>query len=290
MEAAKTTVTEFDEADGGIPAVGGVPYFFDVAFVSDDAEFNREVKAIKELEDKASPKEFQGVPVWYEKKTEVFVDWHAAIVNGDFKDHERIENLFLIALASWLALMLMNKRSRIYLFEAFADRPRVRSTAKRINKRSMVYQDIADSILPIRWTIKQNDLYLLESIHERWGSHRLRKDIKERMKVLALHHQRLESEQKELEKRLESEQKELENSRITSFGTFLAITTVFSAVAGVISLFLMTSPKVTSTSWISLAACFLISSLFLLLAYIYISYRFGNKSDLTHAKRLGPQD
>jgi hypothetical protein len=129
-------------------------------------------------------------------RAEVYVDWSEALVCDVGKNRESIENNFIIALASWYALVLMNKNSSVFLFEAYietvTDRPQ--SNAKAVSHRNMAYKDVADSSLPIRWTTSRKDLFLLETIHRNWSSDRWRKNIEERMKLLALHYESLEDD------------------------------------------------------------------------------------------------
>ncbi|HYG82567.1 MAG TPA: hypothetical protein VD861_19380, partial [Pyrinomonadaceae bacterium] len=132
---------------------------------------------------------------------EIYVDWSEALVCRTGENRELIENNFIIALASWYALVLMNKNSSIFLFQAYFetvkdmsrqdDRP-LQEVANTVNKRNMAYKDVADASLPIRWTPQRRDLFLLEAIHRNWSSDRWRKNIDERMKLLVLHYRNLE--------------------------------------------------------------------------------------------------
>jgi hypothetical protein len=176
------------------------------------------------------------------RHAEVYVDWSESLVkvrprsDGEAGDKPRfvseedrlgIETNFVVALASWLALFFMNKNSSFFLFEAFlgmvTDKPQ--STANTVHERNMAYKDVADASLPIRWTTGRKDLYLLEAIHHNWSSERWRRTIEERMKLLNLHYERLEEEQKGESAR-----------RISLFGFILTVAAMASAAAGVIAL------------------------------------------------------
>lgn len=171
---------------------------------------------------------------------EIYVDWSEALVRRTGKNRERIENNFIIALASWYALVLMNKNSSIFLFQAYIqtvrDVPRqgdgLQEIADAVNKRNMAYKDVADASLPIRWTPQRRDLFLLEAIHRNWSSDRWRKNIDERMKLLVLHYRSLEDR---LE-RMEDDRRERATNKLNRVAVMLAAFTLASATADVINL------------------------------------------------------
>lgn len=158
---------------------------------------------------------------------EIYVDWSEALVKNAGSSRELIERNFLIAFASWFALVLMNKNSSLFLFEAHLGmiEKNHRSTAAAVHQRNMAYKDVSDASLPIRWTTRRRDLFLLETIHRNWSSERWRNNIEERMKLVALHYKSLEDEG---------------NERSTRFlglvAVFLALVTLASAIADVINL------------------------------------------------------
>lgn len=134
------------------------------------------------------------------KGMEIYVDWSEALVNSQTVSNQKlIENNFIIALASWLALVLMNKNTSIFLLEAFLGMvtDSAQGTTDAVHQRDMAYKDVADAALPIRWTTQRRDLFLLETIHHNWSSERWRRNIDERMKLLAMHYQRLEAQHRE---------------------------------------------------------------------------------------------
>ncbi|MDQ3804716.1 MAG: hypothetical protein M3416_12900 [Acidobacteriota bacterium] len=179
---------------------------------------------------------------------EIYVDWAEALVSNGVEFRELIENNFLIAFASWFALILMNSNSSIFVFEAFVgmvtDQPR--SNADAVHQRSMAYIDVSDASLSIRWTTRRKDLFLLETIHRNWSSDRWRKNIEERMKLLALHYNRLEDERRarEDDRRKEEDKRRAEEAerrahtgrRIAFVGILLTSVTLASAIADVINL------------------------------------------------------
>lgn len=159
---------------------------------------------------------------------EIYVDWSEALVkNAGKSSHELIENNFVIGLASWFALILMNKNSSFFLFEAFLGMvdKKHRSNAEAVHQRQMAYKDVADASLPIRWTRQRRDLFLLETIHRNWSSERSRNNIEERMKLLSLHY-----------KNLEDENNERANRRLAFAAVFIALITLSSAITDVMAL------------------------------------------------------
>ena len=159
---------------------------------------------------------------------EIYVDWSEALVKNSGKNSSQlIANNFIIALASWLALELMNKNSSIFLFEAFVGMldKKHRSNATAVHQRQMAYKDVSDASLPIRWTRYRRDLFLLETIHRNWSSERWRNNIEERMKLLSLHY-----------KNLEDENNERANRRLAFGAVFISLMTLASAIADVINL------------------------------------------------------
>ena len=161
------------------------------------------------------------------RSAEVYVDWSEALVRDASTNHDLIETIFVVAFASWFALILMNKNSSLFLLEAFdgmvTGKPR--STANAVHQRNMAYKDVSDAALPIRWTTRRRDLFMLETIHRNWSSERWRKNIEERMKLLALHY-----------KHLEDERGERTNRNLALAAAFLALFTLASAIADVINL------------------------------------------------------
>lgn len=204
-------------------------YFYPLLFV-DNVTYEERIKDILSQvagSDEQRNRQSDEARVSYER-AQVYVDWNEALIRSHTKDKQgQIETDFLIAMASWFALVLMSRLSTIYLFEAFVGivMKRPQPTANAVHLRNMAYNDVADAALPIRWTDARKDLYLLETIHRNWSSDRWRRDIEERMKLLTLHYERLENEQKERF-----------NIRLTVVGTILTISTLASAAASVIDL------------------------------------------------------
>jgi hypothetical protein len=161
------------------------------------------------------------------KGAEIYVDWSEALVSNSGDNLELIENNFIIAFASWYALILMNKNSSIFLFEAYlgtvTNQPQ--STARSVHQKNMAYKDVTDASLPIRWTTRRKDLFLLETIHRNWSSERWRENIEERMKLLTLHYESLEAERNEHS-----------NKKLAIAAAFLTLFTLASAIADMIAL------------------------------------------------------
>jgi hypothetical protein len=159
--------------------------------------------------------------------TEIYVDWSESLVSETGNNQESIENNFIIALASWLALILMNKNSSFFLFEAFQGMAtdKHQAAANAVHQRNMAYKDVADATIPIRWTTRRRDLFLLETIHHNWSSERWRGNIEERMKLLALHY-----------KRIDDERQERFSKRLAIVAVSLTLLATVSALADFISL------------------------------------------------------
>ena len=159
--------------------------------------------------------------------SEIYVDWSEALVKSGEKSERLIENNFIIALASWFALILMNKNSSFFLFEALVGivEKKHLTNATALRQRNMAYKDVSDASLPIRWTTRRRDLFLLETIHRNWSSKRWRDNIEERMKLVALHYQSLEDESNERSGRM-----------LALAATLLALFTLSSAIADVMGL------------------------------------------------------
>lgn len=173
--------------------------------------------------------------------SEVYVDWSAALVSDGEQHRTLIENNFIIGFASWFALVLMNRHSSFFSFEAFAGMfsKRKEPTTEAVHRRNMAYKIVADATLPIRWTSKRRDLFLLETIHRNWSSERIWRDIDERMKLLDLHHNRLEDKRREQfhQKREEFNHKREQFSlKLAILGVILTSFAFISAIADVTNL------------------------------------------------------
>lgn len=165
---------------------------------------------------------------------EVYVDWSEALITKVGTDREaaeknrtEIENNFIIALACWQTLVLMDQNSAVFLLDTFADMVanKPRSNATAVHEKNMAYKGVSDAWLPIRWTTKRRDLFLLETIHRNWSSERWRDNIEERMKLVDRHYNRLEDDQKESAER-----------RLATAAAVLALFTLSSAIADIINL------------------------------------------------------
>ena len=166
--------------------------------------------------------------------SEVYVDWSEALISEGETNREMIEKNFIIGFASWCALLLMNHNSSIFLLDAFAgmNSERKQESARAVHHRTMAYKDVADAILPIRWTTTRRDLFLLETIHHNWSSERVRQNIDERMKLLGLHYTQLEDERREAF----NKKREEFNQKLTILGVILTLVALASAIADVTNL------------------------------------------------------
>lgn len=215
----------------------GRPVFFVVSFV-DQSTFDKRSRAIRDwlaVTDEQKRIFDERARVGYEGAA-VFVDWSEALVTGNtIEQKEQIETNFIIAMASWSALSLMEYHSSMDIFDSFAQTIGFKTQVLPVNDifiRAMAYRDISDTSLPIRWTANSRDLHLLEAIHRNWSSDRLRQVIAERMQALSLHHQRIQNEQKEL---FNARQVRLTHL-LTAFGIFVTVSALASAAASVFNL------------------------------------------------------
>lgn len=166
------------------------------------------------------------------------VGWAEGYANGDWPAlREAIEDNFLIALASWYSLVLMNRMVSRYLIRTFAELAQRQHHSRKEESRAirLTYMDTASASHPIRWTTRQRDLLLLERIHQVWSSDKLWKNVEERTELLSVHHDQLEAEANERR-----------NRWFTGFGIVIACLTLASAAADVLSLI----PDRSSASWL----------------------------------------
>ena len=252
----------------------GHPVFFVVPFV-DQPTFDERTRAIRDLlavTDEQKRILDERARVGYEGAS-VFVDWSEALVTGNRPEQkQQIETNFIIAMASWCSLSLMEHHSSKDTFDAFAQTVGAKTKllgANDVDIRAMAYRDISETSLPIRWTANSRDLYLLEAIHRNWSSDRLRRVIGERMQSLSLHHQRIQNEQKEL---FNARQGRL-NQRLTAFALFVTISTLASAAASLITLYHTSGMR---NVILSLALPVLVSLIFLI---IYLRSRRFHSND-----------
>ena len=166
--------------------------------------------------------------------SEVYVDWSEALVRDGENNRDLIEKNFIIGFASWCALLLMNINSSVFLLDAFAGMysKRDQDDAGDVHHRTMAYKDVADAILPIRWTTSRRDLFLLETIHHNWSSERVRQNVDERMKLLALHYTRLDDKSREQF----NQKREDSNRRLSIIAVTLTVVAFVSAIADVTNL------------------------------------------------------
>jgi hypothetical protein len=215
----------------------GYPVFFVVSFV-DEPVFKKRAQDLTDLLAITADQKHifdERSRIAYEGAT-LFIDWSEALVTGNsLNQKEQIETNFIIAMASWSALSLMERYSSQDVFAASAKLAGF--TPKLFPKdevyiRSMAYRDVSYASLPIRWTANSKDLHLLEAIHRNWSSDRLRQVIEERMQALSFHHQRIQNEQREVF----SARQLLLNQRLTVFGIIIAVATLASAAASLFNL------------------------------------------------------
>jgi hypothetical protein len=235
----KKRVYKLSEIDRG-KVISHARYSFPIVFHSDQAEYS----AAKEKERSRSGKgaildpttstttgSAQEFSYSYSPNVDaakVYVGWSEAHVLGaGEKIRNAIEIVFIIAMSSWYALIVMNKIASAHLLQAFRDIAAGESRALKKKSRTMrlTFMEAANASYPIRWTTAPQDLGLLERIHSTWSSNRLRRNVEEQTNALATHHDQLEEEEQERK-----------GSLLAVFGIGIACLTLASAVADVITL------------------------------------------------------
>jgi hypothetical protein len=166
-------------------------------------------------------------------KAEVCTGWTEAFALGSTRDEAAIiEANFTIAMASWYALAVMNRLANHYLstavFASATNRPHSGKVKSRIIR--LTYMEGANSSRPIRWTTEEDDLRLLESIHNRWSTHLWWENVEERTTLLALHYEQLAAEEEDRR-----------GLKFAVFGSVIACFTLVSAVVDGRTLFPATS-------------------------------------------------
>jgi len=223
-------IREAEREDSRLSAPNFYPLFY-LPKVSYDERTNSILKQVSSQPRRERQSEDARVP--YEG-AEVYVDWSEALITtvgtdraSIDKNRREIENNFIIALGCWQTLVLMDQNSAVFLLDTYADMlaNKHRSNATAVHEKYMAYKGVSDAWLPIRWTTKRRDLFLLETIHHNWSSERWRNTIEERMKLIELHYNRLEDDQKENTGR-----------RLAIAAAVLALFTLSSAVADMINL------------------------------------------------------
>jgi hypothetical protein len=135
-----------------------------------------------------------------EEESRVSIGWsEACVVGASEATQEKICVIFIIAMISWFALTVMKKMASAYLLEAFRDmatkEPRI--LKKKSHTMHLTFIDAASASRPIRWATAPQDLSLLEAIHTAWRSDLLFKQIEEQTRMLAAHHDQIETEEKD---------------------------------------------------------------------------------------------
>jgi hypothetical protein len=157
----------------------------------------------------------------------LFIDWKSASISQGSAERTPIECIFIVALAGWFALHVMNNRATHYILNAIYglasshhDPDATEGWAVRL-----AYMEAANQAFPIQWTSTMQDLNLLETIHTCWGSDRWWKQVERKTSLLAAHAEQLEAESNERW-----------NRRIAGVGATIACFTLASAIADVMDL------------------------------------------------------
>lgn len=160
--------------------------------------------------------------------TELSLTWGLCGVKLGATDHRfDLERDFAIGLAGWYALAVMTNRSTLYIRDALHALSSNKANPTAANARiiRLAYTEAASQALPIQWTSRESDLFLLEAIHECWISERWWRIVEQKTNLLAAH---WEQEAGASNDRW--------NRKITAFGVAIAFITLSSAVADFIQL------------------------------------------------------
>jgi hypothetical protein len=172
--------------------------------------------------------------------SKICVGWAASAIHlAATTPAEDIERNFVIALASWYGMVVMNHLVTLRSQERFVDlaKGERRLRAQDVRAVRLAYMEAANASHPIRWTTRQRDLLLLDEIHNAWSSPRLWDIIEHRSRLLAAHYGQLEAEA--------GEQR---TTALTILGVMLASTTLASVVADVIGLIPGRAQYLTTTA------------------------------------------
>ena len=162
----------------------------------------------------------------------IYVGWVEALACGQVAEWgEHIEDVFIIALASWYALVVMNFLVSLCTLDAFESlatkrTPFLNKEKRKSHARRLAYMEAANAAHPIRWTMIERNLRLLEAIHKSWSSRQWWETVEERSNMLAVHYEQLEGEANERR-----------HLGLVVFGTSIAGVTLGSAIADWIGLF-----------------------------------------------------
>jgi hypothetical protein len=136
----------------------------------------------------------------------------------------------------------MNRHSSFHLLHALAEMGSHDQSGRKQESSDIrfTYMDAANSLHPVLWVTRQRDVLLLDAIHKNWSSGRLWRNIAEQTSLLALHHDQLESDQKERQARA-----------LEVFGACLAILVLPTAAADVFGMF----PEHYFAEWTKVTIC-----------------------------------
>ncbi len=97
---------------------------------------------------------------------------------------------FVVGMASWFALVVMTSLVSRFLRDSYAsfEKPRPQLGYEKGRKISLAFMDTANASRPVRWTLRERDILLLDRIHETWSTKRWWSNVEERTTLLSAHH------------------------------------------------------------------------------------------------------
>lgn len=180
--------------------------------------------------------QFAGAPtraVTSYNDAKLLIGWQNTVVShGGVDQRVMIERNFVIALAGWFALVMMNNRATHYILDAIhalaADQTPNALEGEAVR---LAYMEASNQAFPIQWTSSEKDLLLLEAIHDSWSSQRWWKTVERKTNLLAAY-----------SAHVSDDADQHWNQKITAFGAGIACVTLVSAIVDAMSLLSSSRP------------------------------------------------
>ena len=113
-----------------------------------------------------------------------------------------IEDTFVVGMASWFSLVVMNSAVSAFLQDSFIDMSQKRPKRSLLTEKNhgrlirLAFMEATNASRPVRWTFNASDMLLLDKIHEKWMTKRWWRNVEERTAVLAAHHSEVAAEKR----------------------------------------------------------------------------------------------
>lgn len=129
------------------------------------------------------------------------ISWASAYISPlPVNNQQELEADFIVASAAWHTLYrvdeLLSKDMRdIYYNKISGQSLQVRT--RDFRRIGLTYMEIVDSSYPIRWTLSERHLAVLEKIHEVWKTHLLWDTVGDKTSLLPQYYEQLEENERE---------------------------------------------------------------------------------------------